>query len=158
LIQGAAKLSGLAFSGQFFCEDLAGGIVLHPQSGEIGAATFQPVVRGAVQLYQFPFPPGAPTTLAMVGRATFTGRTDAGGAQQTAQGLTAERETFLLSQFLVEVMIVEAGITTPRQLQDAVTGMRGQTAWARPATVGVCQSRCAALPIASFQPFHMPSR
>jgi hypothetical protein len=40
-------------------------------------------------------------------RAAFAGRADAGSAEQTAKGLTAERETFLLDQFLVKVMIVE---------------------------------------------------
>ena len=34
-------------------EDFAGGIILH--AGEVGAATFEPVMRGGVQLHQFSF-------------------------------------------------------------------------------------------------------
>ena len=34
-------------------EDFAGGVVLHAQSGEQWAATFEPVVRGAVELDEF---------------------------------------------------------------------------------------------------------
>ena len=49
-------------------QDFAGGVVLHAQSGEQGAATFEPVVRGAVELDEFAFTGRAQTALAMSGR------------------------------------------------------------------------------------------
>jgi hypothetical protein len=94
----------------------------------------------------------------MSGRTAFAGRTDARTAEQTAEGLAAEREPFLLDQFLVEVMIVEAGIATACELEDAVSRAFGQSARARSATAGVCQSRCAALPVACFETFDLPRR
>jgi hypothetical protein len=106
-------------------QDFVGGIILHTQSGEMRTTTLEPVVRGTVQLYQFSFAPRPLTALAMSQRAAFAGRADAGSAEQTAKGLTAERETFLLDQFLVKVMIVESGIATSRELQDAGAGTLG---------------------------------
>ena len=138
-------------------QDFAGGIILHAQSREIGTTTFQPVVRGAVQLYELSFVPRTPTTLAMSGRAAFARRADARDAKQTAEGLAAEREAFLLDQLLVEVMIVEAGIATAHELQDAAAHAWRQAARVGPAPAGMCQSRCTALPVARFKPFHLPS-
>ena len=88
-------------------------------------ATLEPVVWGTIQLNQFSFAARPLTTLAMSRGAAFAGRADAGSAEQTAHGLTAERETFLFGQFLVKVMIVEAGIAAARQLQDAGTRTLG---------------------------------
>ena len=58
----------------------------------------------------------------------------------------------------MEMMIVEAGVARAGQSQDALTygGRRARRGGA--AAAGVCQSRCAALPIARFEPFDMPKR
>ena len=118
LIESAAELSGLAFSGELFIdgpvvivanedaaaiaiegegnpeavkqaleqvkiafggfgeeelsgEDFTSSVVLHAQSREGGAAAFEPVVRGAIELNKFAFARRAQAALAMSGRAAF---------------------------------------------------------------------------------------
>ena len=58
----------------------------------------------------------------------------------------------------MQVMIVEAGIFRARQAQEGLPGAFGKTAVTGAAAVGVSQSRCAALPVADFEAFHMPRR
>ena len=125
-------------------EDFAGGVVLHAQGGEQWAAACEPVVGRAVELDEFAFASRAQTTLAMSGRSAFAWRAQAVGAEQAAQGFAAQREAFLLDEFLVEMMIVEAGVACARQGEDAVARALGQTAVAGAAAADVCQSRCAA--------------
>ena len=131
LIQGAAELSGLAFSGELFLdspvivvaeedataiaiesegkavtaeqlakqaeiaessfrgeelggEDFAGGVVLHAESGEQGAAAFEPVMRRTVELHKFTDARRTQAALAVSGRASFTRRAQAALAQQAA--------------------------------------------------------------------------
>ena len=55
-------------------QDLAGGIVLHAESGEARAATFQPVMRAAVELHQFAEASGTHPALAMSGSAALARR------------------------------------------------------------------------------------
>ncbi len=55
-------------------------------------------------------------------------------------------------------MIVEAGVTGPRELHDTGAHALGQAAMAGAAAAGVCQSRCAALPVADFEALDMPGR
>ncbi len=64
-------------------ENFSGSIVLHAQSGEARAATFEPVVRAAIELQEFAFARGAQTALAMSGSAAFAGRAKAFLAQHT---------------------------------------------------------------------------
>ena len=82
----------------------------------------------------------------MGGSAAFAWRADAGRAQQTAQGLAAEREAFDLAKFFAKVMIVEAGIDGAGQKQDVIPHAIRQAAMAGPTAAGVCQSRLTALP------------
>ena len=56
------------------------------------------------------------------------------------------------------MMVVEAGVACACQGQDADARTLGQATVAGPAAAGVSQSRCAALPIARFEPFDMPRR
>ena len=79
-----------------------------PESGKARAAAFQPVVRRAVQLYQFAFAGGAQPTLAMRGSAALAGRSQTGLAQQTAQGFATQGKALDLAKFFAEVVIVEA--------------------------------------------------
>src|SRR5271169_1005687 len=94
----------------------------------------------------------------MSGGAAFAGRADAGAAQQAAEGLAAEREAFDLTELLAKMVVIETGIGGASQLQDAVAQALGQAAVAGPSATGVCQSRCAALPIAGLEALHMPRR
>ncbi len=55
-------------------------------------------------------------------------------------------------------MIVEAGVLRASQAQDGLPGAFGPAAVAGTAAVGVCQSRCAALPVAGLETFDLPWR
>src|SRR5713226_147452 len=75
-----------------------------------GAATFEPVVRAAIELQEFAFARGAQTALAMSGSAAFAGRAKAFLAQQAAQSLTSQGEAFDFTEFFAEMVVVEAGV------------------------------------------------
>jgi len=139
-------------------QDFAGSIVLHAQSGEPGAAAFEPVMRRAVELDQFALTSRAQTALAMSGWSALTRRTNAVDTEQPAQGFAAQREAFLFDELVVQVMIVEAGVARACQSEDTDARALGQTAVAGPAAADVRQSRCAALPVARLQPFDMARR
>ena len=132
-------------------QDFTGGIVLHAQSGEAGAAALEPVMGRAVQLHQFSELSGAQTTLAMSGSAAFSGRTETGRSQEATQGLAAEGEALALAQFLAQVMVVEAGIGGAGQTNDGLAHPPGQATGAGTTAVGVCQSRLSLLPQAFLQ-------
>jgi len=139
-------------------QDFAGGVILHAENGEARAAAFEPVVRGAVELNEFAFARRAEAALTMSGRAALARRAVAGGAQDAAHGFAAQGESFLFEQFFVEMMIVEAAITGARQSDDPIAlGVRCAVR-AGAAAAGVCQSRCAALPIGGFEAFDVPRR
>ena len=105
------EIAGSGFGGEELGgEDFPGGIVLQTESGEARAAAFEPVMRGAIELHQFPFTGGTQTALPMSGSAAFTRRTDAGLAQESAQGLATEREALDLTKFFAEMVIVETSI------------------------------------------------
>ena len=65
-------------------QDFTGGVVLHAESGELRATTFEPVVRAAVELHQFTEACGTHTALAMGGSAAFPWRAETVLAQQSA--------------------------------------------------------------------------
>jgi len=134
-------------------EDFAGGVILHAEGGESGATALEPVVGRAIELDQFAFAGRAETALTMSGWAALARGAETFTAEQAAQGFAAEREALLLDQLFAEVMIVEAGIAGTRQGQNAGADARRQTAMAGTAAAGVCQSRCAALPVAGFEAF-----
>src|SRR3989442_11553084 len=90
--------------------DFAGGIVLHAQSGEARTAPFQPVVRAAVELHEFPFARGAQTALAMSGGAAFSGRANTRLAQEAAKRLAAEGDAFDPLEHFREAIVVEAEV------------------------------------------------
>jgi hypothetical protein len=120
-------------------KNLTGGIVLHAENSEAGAATLEPVVGAAVELDEFSFTRRAQTALAMGGSAAFTGRAEAFLAKKAAQGLATERESFDLVEFFDEMAVVEASILGARQTQDSQASELGQVAVAGLAAVGVCQ-------------------
>ena len=139
-------------------EDFAGGIILHSQGGEQRAAAFEPVVRGAVELHELALASRTQTALTMSGRTALARRADAVGTEQSAQGFAAEREAFVLDEFVVKMMIVEACIAGACQSEDAFAGGFRRASVAGAAAADVSQSRCAAQPIARFKPFDLPGR
>jgi len=46
-------------------QDFPGGVILHAESGELRAASFEPIVRAAVELHEFAEPRGAHAALTM---------------------------------------------------------------------------------------------
>ena len=136
-------------------EDFAGRIILHTQSGEAWAATFQPVMRAAVELEEFSCPGGTRTTLTMSGSATFSWRAQAIFAKQAAQGFAAERKALDLVEFFSEMVVVEAGIFRASQTQDDLASALGQAAVAGSAAVGVSQRRLPGFAHAFLQAFNL---
>ena len=57
-------------------QDFTGSVVLHAQSSESWATTFEPVVRTAIQLDQFAEPSRTHAALAMSPSTAFSGRTE----------------------------------------------------------------------------------
>jgi hypothetical protein len=137
-------------------QDFSGGIVLQAERGESRAAPFQPVVRRTVELHQFAFPGRTQAALAMSGSTALAGRAKAGLAQQTAEGLAAEREALDLAKFFAEIVIVEAGMSSAGQANDGLAHAGRQTARAGPSRVGVRQSRLLPLlPQTFLKTFHL---
>ncbi len=101
-------------------EDFTAGVVLHPESGETRTATFEPVVRAAVELHELAFASDAHTALAMSGSAAFTWRAATFLAQHAAEGLATKGKTFDLVEFFTEVMIVETGIFGAGETHDGL--------------------------------------
>src|ERR1700685_1973859 len=106
------EIAGGGFGGEELSgEDFTGGIILQTEGGEARAATFEPIVGRAIQLYQFAFPGGSQTALTMGGSAALSGRAQTGLTQEPAEGFAAEGEALDLAKFFAEVVIVEAGIS-----------------------------------------------
>src|SRR5271169_1494817 len=147
-----AKIAASIFGGEEFGDrDFARGVVQEAEQGKLWAAVFEPRVGAAVEQEHLAFTSAGEPALAMGGSTAFARRADPGRAQQAAESLTTEGKMFDLRELLAEVMIVEAGVTRARELQDAFAHELGQTAGAGPAAAGVCQRRLPALPIARFQ-------
>src|SRR6266852_537749 len=130
-------LRGKELSGQ----DFPGGVVLHAESGELRAATFEPVVRAAVELHEFAEASGTQAALAMSGGAALPRRAETVLAQQAAQGFAAERKALALDQLLAEMVVVKASVSAARELDDPLAHGIRQAPGTGPAAVGVSQSR-----------------
>jgi hypothetical protein len=115
-------------------------------------------MEAGVEEEHFAFARASEAAQAMSGGTPFAGRAESGGAQEAAKGFATERETFDLIELLLKMMIVEASVAGARQGEDALAQTLGQAAWAGTPAADVSQSRCAALPIAGFETFDVPSR
>ena len=133
---------GKELSGQDFSRP----IVLQAEGGHARAAAFEPVMRPAVELHQFTFTGGAQTALTMRGSTAFSGRSQTGLAQQTAQGFATEGEALDLAKLFAEVVIVEAGISCAGQSEHGLADATRQAAGAGSPAVGMRQSRLPLLP------------
>ena len=127
-------------------DDFSGGVVLQAERGEAWAAAFQPVMGRAIELHQFAFAGGSQTALAMRRGTAFSGRSQTGLTQKTAQSLAAQGEALDLAKFFAEMMVVEAGIGGPGQANHGLAHPLRQATGAGPSAVGVRQSRLPLLP------------
>jgi hypothetical protein len=123
-------------NGNFAC-----GVVKEAEEGELWAAIFEPAMKAAIEEEHFALTSAAKTSLAVRGSAPFLGRAQAILAEQTAERLPAERNTFDLAKLFAEMMIVKTDIASACEMQDAVSHTRRKAARARLAATGVCQSR-----------------
>ena len=148
------EIAGGAFGGKELSgQDFSRGVVLQAEGGQARAAAFQPVVGRAVELHQFPFAGGAQTALTMRGSTAFSGRSETGLAQKSAQGFATEREALDLAKLFAEMVIVEAGISGAGQSDHGLADPTGQAAGAGSPAVGVRQSRLPLLPQTLFETF-----
>jgi hypothetical protein len=134
-------------------QDFAGGVVLHAESGETGAAFLEPVVGTAIELHEFAELGGAQAALTMRRSTALFGRAQTGLAQETAQGFATEGEALDLAKFFAKVMVVEAGISRTGQANDGLAYTGRQAAGAGPSAVGMRQRRLALLPEAFLKTF-----
>jgi hypothetical protein len=155
-VEEAVEQAKMAFGGfreeELRGEGLAGGIVLHTESGEPWAAAFQPVVRATIELHEFAFASDAQTTPAMSRSTAFAGRTEILLTKQTAEGFAAEVQAFAFVELLAEMVIVEAGAGRTGQTQNGLTSALRQSAMAGTAAVGVSQRRYGAK---TFRPLNL---
>jgi len=150
------EIAGSGFGGEELSgEDFSGSIVLQAEGSEPGAAAFEPIMGGAVELHQFALASGSQTALAMSGSTTLSGRAETGLAQETAESFATEREALDLTKFFAEVVIVEAGISGAGQANDGLAYPVRQAAGAGPSAVGVRQSRLPLLPQTFLQTFDL---
>src|SRR5258705_1708681 len=70
-----AEIAKRGFRREELCgQDFPGGVILHAESGELRAASFEPIVRAAVELHEFAEPRGAHAALTMSGSTTLARR------------------------------------------------------------------------------------
>src|SRR5580698_4583805 len=96
--------------------------------------------------------------LPMSRSASLTGRAQTRGTQHPAQGFAAQGKAFHFHQLLAEMVVVEARVTSASQMQDAGAHAIREAARAGLPAAGVCQSRCACLPITKIEALHVPWR
>ena len=139
-------------------QDLAGGVVLHAQNGEARATALEPIEQEGFSLSR--------ETLRRLLRSQGLGspRKRRPPAHRQRR-LRVAREGQLVQfdgsphdELFAKVMVVEAVIASASQLHDAIPYALRDAAVAGPPAAGVCQSCCAALPIAGFEALDMPRR
>src|ERR1700686_2494641 len=120
--------------------NLAGGVVQEAEESKLWAAIFEPAMKAAIEEEHFASASAAKTALAVRRSAPFLGGAETVLAEQTAERLPAERNTFDLAKLLTEMMIVKTNIAGAGEMQDTVPHTRRKGARARPAATGVGQS------------------
>jgi hypothetical protein len=90
--------------------NLTRGVVQEAEEGELWAAIFEPAMKAAIQEEHFALASAAKTALTMRRSASFLGGAETVLAEQTAERLPAERNTFDLAKLLTEMMIVKTNI------------------------------------------------
>ena len=135
--------------------DSTGGVVLQSQQGEARPAAFEPVMATSVgQLHQAE----AGTALAagaILARAPFLRRSQPCGAQKAPQAFAGEGKAFLGDELLVQMGIVEAGISGACQVEDALPPVGGKSPRFGEAAVAMRQPIGGAGLKATFKALHL---
>src|SRR5271170_8505634 len=154
-VQGAHIAEGVfGFELEVSGEDLAGGVVLKTDEGELGAAAFEPVVAAGVGEHHHAEAGTAQAAGAVLARAALLRGSQLGSAQDAAHGLTTDAELLLGVQFFKEMRIVEAPILAARQLQDGLSQGSGQSPGHGSSAIAVAYPIDAVGTIAPLEPLH----
>jgi hypothetical protein len=154
-----AEIAAGVFGGKELGDkDFTGSVVEEAEQGELWAAIFQPAVEAGVEQKHFAFASAGQAALTVSGNASFAGRADASATEKTAESFPAEGKTFDLTELFAEMVIVEACVSRACQMENACARGFGQAVRAGTAAAGVCQSRCAALPVANFEAMYLTRR
>ena len=99
-VQGAEIAEGIfGFELEVSGQDLAGGVVLKADEGELGAAAFEPVMAAGIgERHHAEAWTGRPAG-AVLARPALLRRRQFGGAQEAAHGFAADREVLLGRSF-----------------------------------------------------------
>src|SRR5271165_4340505 len=137
-------------------EDLAGGVILKADEGELGAAAFQPVVAAGVGKHHHAEAGTAQAAGTILASPTLLRRSQLGAAQDAAHGLATDHEVLLAMKFLAEMRIVEALILAACQLEDRLAQGCGQSPGHGPSAVAVMHPSHGVGTVAPLEPLHLP--
>ena len=137
-------------------EDVAGGIILKADEGELGAAAFEPIMTAGVGEHHPAEARTAQAAGAVLARATLLRRSQLGRAQNAAHALAADLEIFLTAEFFAEMRIIEALILATGQCEDGAPQGRRQSPGHGPSAVAVMHPSDPVGTIAALEPLHLP--
>ncbi len=115
-VQGAKVAQGIfGFELEVSGQDLAGGVVLKADEGELGAAAFEPIMAAGIgERHHAETGAGRAAGAILAGPALLR-RGQFRSPQDAAHGLAAHREMLLGTKFFGEMRIVKALILAARQ-------------------------------------------
>ena len=136
-------------------EDLAGGVVLQADEGELGAAAFQPIMTAGVGEHHHAQAGTAQAASAVPARAALLRRCQLGAAQNAAYGLAADRQMLFAVQLLAEMRIVEANILAACQFENRPALGSGKSPGHGPSAIAVMHPGHGVGTIAPLEPLHL---
>src|SRR5450755_1163980 len=137
-------------------EDLAGGVILKADEGELGAAAFEPIMATGVGEHHHAEAGTTQAAGAVLARAALLRRSQPGAAQDAAHALAADRQMLFAVQFLAEMRIVEALILAAGEIEDGAAQSRRQSPGHGSSAIAVMHPIDAVGTIAPLEPLHLP--
>src|SRR5580700_10332821 len=136
-------------------EDLAGGVVLKTDEGELGAAAFQPIMTAGIGEHHHAEAGTAQAAGAVLASTALLRRCQLGAAQDAAHGFAADRQMLFAVQFLAEMRIVEALILAAGQFEDRPPQRSGQSPGRWPSAIAVMHPGHGIGTVAALEPLHL---
>ena len=156
-VQGAQIAEGVfRFELKMGREDLAGGVILKADEGELGAAAFEPIMTAGVGEHHHAEARTAQAAGAVLARAALLRGSQLGRAQNAAHGLATDLEILLRVQFFAEMRIVEAGILGACQCENGAPQASGQSPGHGPSAIAMMHPSDRVGAIAALEPLHLP--
>jgi hypothetical protein len=137
-------------------EDLAGGVVLKADQGELGAAAFQPIMAAGVGEHHHAEAGTAQAAGAVAARTALLRRSQLGRTQDATHGLTTDLEFLFRVQFFAEMRIIEALILAARQLEDGPAQASGQSPGHGPSAIAMVHPSHRFGAVTPLEPLHLP--